>query len=124
MTKKRFGYVNEEQPEETKPGVSSKSEMLEAQEVIAQIKHRTDGRLAFNQPQDFALPPQRRGRRSEPGPKRTDVPREQLNVRIRPELKRAAAGLAGLQGMTLGDVVEAALIDYLQRARIEADGPK
>ncbi|PNY79331.1 CopG family transcriptional regulator [Deinococcus koreensis] len=47
--------------------------------------------------------------------KRTDVPREQLNVRIRPELKRAAAGLAGLEGMTLGDVVEAALIDYIRQ---------
>ncbi|WP_415789718.1 hypothetical protein [Deinococcus saxicola] len=40
-------------------------------------------------------------------------------MRIRPELTRAAAGLAGLQGMTLGDVVEAALIEYLKAAQEE-----
>lgn len=69
---------------------------------------------ALLHPAAYALPAQQRGRRSEEGlVKRTDVPREQLNVRIRPELKRAAAGMAGLQGMTLGDVVEAALIAYL-----------
>lgn len=79
-----------------------------------------DARQALKNPAAYALPPQRKGRRGdEGGPKRTDVPREQLNVRIRPELKRAAAGLAGLQGMTLGDVVEAALIEYLKAAQEE-----
>ena len=69
---------------------------------------------ALLNPAAYALPAQRRGKRTEVGVlKRTDMPREQLNVRIRPELKRAAAGLAGLTGMTLGDVVEAALIEYL-----------
>ena len=34
----------------------------------------------------------------------------------RPELKRAA-GMAGLTGMTLGDVVEAALIEYLNHRK-------
>jgi hypothetical protein len=74
-------------------------------------------KAALSNPEAYALPPQRKGKRLEPGLKRTDVTREQLNVRIRPELKRAAAGLAGLQGMTLGDVVEAALIEYLKQAR-------
>ncbi|WP_407543699.1 hypothetical protein Q0M94_28205 (plasmid) [Deinococcus radiomollis] len=74
---------------------------------------------ALSNPEAYALPPQRKGKRLEPGVKRTDVTREQLNVRIRPELKRAAAGLAGLQGMTLGDVVEAALIEYLKQARTD-----
>ena len=74
---------------------------------------------ALINPAAYALPAQRRGKRNEEGIlKRTDVPREQLNVRIRPELKRAAAGLAGLTGMTLGDVVEAALIEYLKQGRI------
>lgn len=75
---------------------------------------------ALRHPEAYALPPQQRGRRAADAettlPRRTDIPREQLNVRIRPELKRAAAGVAGLQGMTLGDVVEAALIAYLKAA--------
>lgn len=81
----------------------------------------SDPRQALQNPAAYALPPQRKGKREHDGVlKRTDVPREQLNVRIRPELKRAAAGLAGLQGMTLGDVVEAALIEYLEAARDDA----
>ena len=73
---------------------------------------------ALINPAAYALPAQRRGKRNEEGVlKRTDVPREQLNVRIRPELKRAAAGMAGLTGMTLGDVVEAALIEYLNHRK-------
>ena len=93
-------------------------------EVIAQPAEQAlpaelpSAKSALNNPEAYALPPQRKGKRLEPGVKRTDVAREQLNVRIRPELKRAAAGLAGLQGMTLGDVVEAALIEYLKQARI------
>lgn len=83
-----------------------------------------DARQALKNLAAYALPPQRKGRRvDEDGPKRTDVPREQLNVRIRPELKRATAGLAGLQGMTLGDVVEAALIEYLKAAQEEHLSP-
>lgn len=75
---------------------------------------------ALQEPEAYALPPQRKGKRSqETLVKRTDVPREQLNVRVRPELKRAAAGLGGLRGMTLGDVVEAALIEYLKAARTD-----
>lgn len=79
---------------------------------------------ALQNPAAYALPPQQRGRRAETAAqKRTDLPREQLNVRIRPELKRAAAGLAGLRGMTLGDVVEAALIDYLTAAQKPNETP-
>ena len=79
---------------------------------------QTGGRGGLINPAAYALPAQRRGKRNEEGVlKRTDVPREQLNVRIRPELKRAAAGMAGLTGMTLGDVVEAALIEYLNRRK-------
>ncbi|UQN09812.1 hypothetical protein [Deinococcus sp. QL22] len=74
------------------------------------------GNAALQNPSAFALPAQRKSKRGDDGTlKRTDVPREQLNVRIRPELKRAVAGFAGLQGMT--DVVEATLIDYLERAK-------
>ena len=73
---------------------------------------------ALNNPAAYALPAQRRGKRDEAGVlKRTDVPREQLNVRIRPELKRAAAGMAALNGKTLGDVVEMALIAYLESVK-------
>lgn len=71
---------------------------------------------ALQHPDAYALPPSRKGRPGE-GIGRMDVPREQLNVRVRPELKRAAAALAGLQGRTLGDVVEAALIDYIRQSR-------
>ena len=91
-------------------------------EVLAQQAlpaEQPSARSALSHPEAYALPPQRKGKRLEPGVKRTDVAREQLNVRIRPELKRAAAGLAGLQGMTLGDVVEAALIEYLKQARTD-----
>jgi hypothetical protein len=86
--------------------------------VLAVPAVQATGSAALLNPSAFALPAQRKGKREDDGtPKRTDVPREQLNVRIRPELKRAAAGLAGLQGKTLGDVVEAALIEYLERAK-------
>jgi hypothetical protein len=88
-------------------------------EVLADQTHppeQPSAKSALSNPEAYALPPQRKGKRLEQGLKRTDVTREQLNVRIRPELKRAAAGLAGLQGMTLGDVVEAALIEYLKQA--------
>ncbi|WP_255344301.1 hypothetical protein [Deinococcus sp. RL] len=43
-------------------------------------------------------------------------------MRIRPELKRAAAALAGLHGLTLGDVVEAALIEYIRQSRESEQG--
>ncbi|GHG08604.1 hypothetical protein GCM10017783_21440 [Deinococcus piscis] len=42
------------------------------------------------------------------------IPREQLNVRITPELKRAAGAVAALKGLTMGDVVEQALLKYIQ----------
>ena len=106
MSKDRYSYLKSEQPEETV-----------VTEVLAHPAPQVSGRAALSEPEAYALPPQRKGKRLEPGIKRTDVPREQLNVRIRPELKRAAAGLAGLQGMTLGDVVEAALIDYVTKAK-------
>ena len=115
----RFSYATEVVQEQ--PAVPEKTE------VLAQPKEKPKRESkarptpvagsaadALLHPAAYALPAQQRGRRSEEGlVKRTDVPREQLNVRIRPELKRAAAGMAGLQGMTLGDVVEAALIAYL-----------
>ena len=43
------------------------------------------------------------------------IEREQLNVSVRPELKRAAAAVGALAGMTLGDVVEAALVAYIKK---------
>ncbi|WP_293914828.1 hypothetical protein [Deinococcus sp.] len=136
MTKKgRYTYLQGEQPEVPgkqevlaqtgKPGKQAKNRQSVAykepkQALTGTISKRT-GVLALPSllvdPAQYALPPQRKGRRTEPGLKRTDIPREQLNVRIRPELKRAAAGLAGLTGKTLGDVVEAALIEYLSRER-------
>jgi len=78
---------------------------------------------ALQNPHAYALPPQRKGKRDDGTVRRMDVPREQLNVRIRPELKRAAASLAGLQGLTLGDVVEAALIEYItaHQSEVAAD---
>lgn len=126
-SKGRFSYATSDELQ--------KPDKLAEMEVLAQKKDtpkpieitsqrlnppEIDSRQALKNPAAYALPPQRKGRRrDEGGLKRTDVPREQLNVRIRPELKRAAAGLAGLQGMTLGDVVEAALIKYLKAAQDE-----
>jgi hypothetical protein len=107
--KNRFSYASE--PIEVQPKV-----------IAAPAKSKGDSSIgavdALTNPAAYALPPQRKGKREDDGVlKRTDVPREQLNVRIRPELKRAAAGLAGLRGLTLGDVVETALILYLEGAK-------
>lgn len=71
--------------------------------------------LSLGDPMTMTVPPQRRGRPDTEGEGRMAAEREQLNVRVKPQLKRAAAGIAGLQGKTLGDVVEAALIEYLER---------
>jgi hypothetical protein len=135
MTKKgRYTYLQGEQPEVPgKPEVLAQIEQptkrTGKRQIVAQkrLKRALEAKLEqpevlllpalLTNPAQYALPPQRKGRRTEPGLKRTDIPREQLNVRIRPELKRAAAGLAGLTGKTLGDVVEAALIEYLSRER-------
>lgn len=110
----RFSYATEqpkEQPEKLKVLAPPAEKKKQARPARLETGTAADALL---HPAAYALPAQQRGRRNEEGlVKRTDVPREQLNVRIRPELKRAAAGIAGLQGMTLGDVVEAALIAYL-----------
>lgn len=125
--KSRYDYVatrpvSEEQPEKQEVlALTAKPEKTgEAAYMRAGVV--TSGMGALQNPAAYALPPQRRGRRADEAiVKRTDYEREQLNVRIRPELKRAAAGLAGLRGMTLGDVVEAALIDYLTAARDQGE---
>lgn len=87
-------------------------------ELLAKKSEVLEGaRAALSNPEAFALPPQQRGRPPKEGrqaPLRTEQPREQTNVRLRPELKRAAAMLASGQGLSLGDVVEAALIKYLK----------
>lgn len=146
MTKKsRFGYavdvIKQAEPEEIKmpevladdkqKATKSTPAKRPAKPVQAQTALPTVGapkadlavaaQAALQNPSAFALPPQRRGwRGAKPGEeevvKRMDVPREQLNVRVRPELKRAAAARAALSGLTLGDVVEAALIAYLDAA--------
>jgi len=128
MTRKkgRFDYAAQALPEV--PPSPSETEVKAVPEVLAQPAEVKIPSLpathALQHPDAYALPPQQRGRRASAAPetpRRTDVPREQLNVRIRPELKRAAAGLAGLQGKTLGDVVEAALIEYLKAAGRQED---
>ena len=120
--KNRFGYASEQvlQPEQqTKPEVialpaQGRHNIGQENTASSTASVQSSATDALLNPAAYALPAQRRGKRTEAGIlKRTDMPREQLNVRIRPELKRAAAGLAGLTGMTLGDVVEAALIEYL-----------
>ena len=71
---------------------------------------------ALRDPEQFRLPAPQRGRAAVEGvERRGDVAREQLNVRVRPELKRAAAVLAAMHGGTLGDVVEAALVEYIKQ---------
>lgn len=117
MTRKRprYGYVpqQEEAAQQAEP------------EVIAQQAEPGDvagAAHALKNPDAYALPPQRKGKRAEEGvARRTDIQREQLNVRIRPELKRAAAARAALEGKTLGDVVEAALIRYLKAAQADLE---
>ncbi|WP_135230669.1 hypothetical protein [Deinococcus fonticola] len=119
--KNRFDYASqpEQQPqpevlaEQAQPGKVVQPEGLERPGGAAH---------ALREPGAYALPPQQRGKRAGEGEvRRTDVPREQLNVRIRPELKRAAASVAALQGLTLGDIVETALIEYIRRKN-EATG--
>lgn len=123
--KGRFDYATSSAPaapvEQVPQAIPVQPEVLAVPEVTASpALPATPATDALRNPEAYALPPQQRGRRAADAdttlPRRTDVPREQLNVRIRPELKRAAAGVAGLQGMTLGDVVEAALIAYLKAA--------
>lgn len=128
MTKKggRFSYATEKPAQLTRTVEPAKQAKLEEQAqpvkqaelgVLAQIAGPTDALL---NPAAYVRPAMKRGRRAageDVGVKRTDVPSEQLNVRIRPELKRAAAGFAGLNGLTLGDVVEAALVEYLESKR-------
>lgn len=124
MTKKsRFSYATEpvaatQLPEKlAKPEkklIITKPSQLE---VLAELGTPSD---ALVNPAAYMRPAMKRGRRAageEVGVKRTDIPSEQLNVRVRPELKRAAAGYAGLNGMTLGDVVEAALVAFLEGRR-------
>lgn len=120
--KNRFGYASqpEEQAVTAQPEVLAAPDEVPAPALPAVLSQNPQGGAAdaLVRPDAYALPPQRKGRRASEGEtRRTDVPREQLNVRIRPELKRAAASLAGLQGLTLGDVVEAALIEYIRRTR-------
>lgn len=108
--KGRFSYVEQAaEPEKTEVlAVPSQPE-----QIVQQA--RGDAADALRHPDAYRLPAQQRGKGAAEGvQRRTDVPREQLNVRIRPELKRAAAGLAGLQGMTLGDVIEEALVEYIK----------
>lgn len=140
--KKRFDYATVpvklpekpvEQKEQAKPEMLAVQKQQAMPEMLALPKRdktevkgatldsvQSGATNALLNPAAYALPAQRRGKKDEEGIlKRTDVPREQLNVRIRPELKRAAAGLAGLRGLTIGDVVEAALIAYLEAAQQE-----
>lgn len=71
---------------------------------------------ALENPEKYALPPQGRGYAAQHAEVlRSDVPREQTNVRIRSELKRAAQIVAVTRNMSLGDVIEEALIDYLKK---------
>lgn len=71
---------------------------------------------ALENPEKYALPPQGRGYAAQHAEVlRSEMPREQTNVRIRSELKRAAQVVAVTRGMSLGDVIEEALIDYLKQ---------
>ncbi|MBX8466583.1 hypothetical protein [Deinococcus sp. RIT780] len=132
MTKKkaaRYPYiqpiqpaaVQEAQPEKparkTRAKKASVPEPERAPESTpVQSSTATGAVAALRDPELFRLPPPQRGRAAAEGvDRRSDVPREQMNVRIRPELKRAAASLAGLQGISLGDVIEEALIDYIRK---------
>ncbi len=120
MTKRRnrFDYATE-QPAESPQAVEATATAVPAVPAHASPVAGSAADALAN-PRTYALPPQRKGWRDGKGSgelRRTDVPREQVNVRLRPELKRAAAGLAGLRGMTIGDVIEAALIAYLEAAR-------
>lgn len=117
MTRKKSRFDYASQPEEVSE--QAKPEVLAQQ---AQPGDVAGAAHALRHPDAYALPPQRKGKKAEEGvPRRTDIQREQLNVRIRPELKRAAAARAGLEGKTLGDIVEAALIRYLKEAQTDLE---
>lgn len=128
MTKKttkadRYSYVQPTPIQEAAPKKPAKKPAAKKTSpepapitVPVQPSAATGAAAALRDPELFRLPPPQRGRAAAEGvDRRSDVPREQMNVRIRPELKRAAASLAGLQGVTLGDVIEQALIDYIKK---------
>lgn len=71
---------------------------------------------ALENPEKYALPPQKRGYASQRAESlRSDAPREQLNVRVRSELKRAVQIMAAAQNLSLGDIIEEAMIDYIKK---------
>lgn len=89
----------------------------ESQVLAKQPKQQTQQSgitLQLGNLEEMVAPPQRRGRVDAAGEGRMAIPREQLNVRITPELKRAAGAVAALKGLTMGDVVEQALLKYIQ----------
>lgn len=130
MNKKgRFDYVSQaylskeevltEEVEEEEEEEEEISEVLPVVTVTGETA--TDGALQLGlhvlmHADQYMQPPQRRGRKAaENAQTRMNIPREQMNIRIRPELKQAAAMLAGAKRLSLGDVVEAALVEYLKK---------
>lgn len=73
---------------------------------------------ALEHPEKYALPRKMQGFAAQKAEViRGDAPREQLNVRVRAELKQAVQILAVTQNLTLGDIVEEALIDYIKNKK-------
>ena len=95
--------------------IQAEPEVLAEQSKQGLPSKRAAMTVLLADPDSLRLPPQRRGRPDLAAEGRMAIHREQLNVRVLPELKRSAAAVGALQGITLGDVVEAALIDYIQK---------
>lgn len=104
----RFDYATQ-QAEEAEQAVIA----IEAKQSAKAVQ--IDAAAALRNPSAYQLPPRQRGKLKEGTPSRTEIERVQMNVRIRPELKRALAGWAGLNGMTVNDAVERAVVEMLER---------
>ncbi|MCY1704294.1 hypothetical protein [Deinococcus sp. SL84] len=119
-TAKRAAGVPEPEltSDQEQPGEQAVTAIQSESQVLAkQSKHQNQQSgitLQLGNLEEMVAPPQRRGRVDAAGEGRMATPREQLNVRITPELKRAAGAVAALKGLTMGDVVEQALLKYIQ----------
>lgn len=97
---------------QSKPKKTSKQEEP-SQVQLTSESSEVEVSLKVGNLEGLLQPPQQRGKRDTEGTGRMSIPREQTTIRLRPELKRAAAAAAALEGITLGDLIERVLVKHL-----------